>query len=389
MRTLTKDQAARFILYHQGLLGARKFSGKQGILCFTAQAGCVQFDPVNVCGRSPELTLLSRVAGFEASWLDELLYDSRELIDHFDKNLAIYHRDDWPALARLRARWAQSTHHSRPDEATRAAVLDRIRAQGPHSAATLGLTGQLQGHWGVGTSASRAALEQLYNEGLLLIHSKQGMNKTYDLAENILPPQLLHAPTPHADEAEQTAWHLLRRVRAIGLLWARASDAWLGTAAWYAKPRQAAFERLMKEDQLLPLRVEGMNDLLYVAAVDEPALVASLTLGEQAPRSELIAPLDSLLWDRRLIAALFDFSYTWEIYTKPEKRVYGPYVLPLLSDGRFIGRAGPVLDRKAGTLTLRGLWWEEGTKPGKQEKQALRNALQRLADYHDTKLIFD
>ena len=32
--------------------------------------------------------------------------------------------------------------------------------------------------------------------------------------------------------------------------------------------------------------------------------------------TELIAPLDCLMWDRRLIEALFGFAYKWEIYTQ-------------------------------------------------------------------------
>ena len=42
---------------------------------FVCQAGCIQFDPVDVCGKNAELTLQSRVKGFKKSMLWELLYD--------------------------------------------------------------------------------------------------------------------------------------------------------------------------------------------------------------------------------------------------------------------------------------------------------------------------
>ena len=71
---LTARQARRFLLLHQGLLGPHRFTGKAGALAFVRQAGCIQFDPVNVCGRNAELTLQSRVKGFAKDTLDALLY---------------------------------------------------------------------------------------------------------------------------------------------------------------------------------------------------------------------------------------------------------------------------------------------------------------------------
>lgn len=35
-----------------------------------------------------------------------------------------------------------------------------------------------------------------------------------------------------------------------------------------------------------------------------------------------------MLWDRKLIRALFGFTYSWEIYTPAAQRRYGYYVRP-------------------------------------------------------------
>ena len=61
MLTISKDQARQFILFRQGLLGEHRFIGKDGAYQYVRQAGCIQFDPVDVCGRNAELTLQSRV----------------------------------------------------------------------------------------------------------------------------------------------------------------------------------------------------------------------------------------------------------------------------------------------------------------------------------------
>lgn len=101
-RELTKKQAARYLLWHQGLIGAHRFIDKKGALEFIRQAGCIQFDPVDVCGKNAELTLQSRVKGFRKSDLYDLLYKDRLLLDHYDKNLSIVSVENWAALRRER-----------------------------------------------------------------------------------------------------------------------------------------------------------------------------------------------------------------------------------------------------------------------------------------------
>ena len=73
MLTVTKGEARRFILSRQGLLGKHRFSGKRGAYLYVRQAGCIQYDPVDVCGKNAELTLQSRVKGFSKKMLADLL----------------------------------------------------------------------------------------------------------------------------------------------------------------------------------------------------------------------------------------------------------------------------------------------------------------------------
>ena len=104
MIALTNRQARQFLLLLHGLLGEHRFIGAPGALAFVRQAGCIQFDPVNLCGRNAELTLLSRVKGFSRDMLEGLLYRDRSLVDYPDKNLSILPAEDWPYFLRLRSR---------------------------------------------------------------------------------------------------------------------------------------------------------------------------------------------------------------------------------------------------------------------------------------------
>ena len=108
---------------------------------------------------------------------------------------------------------------------------------------------------------------------------------------------------------------------------------------------------------------------------------------ELIPRCEFIAPLDCFIWDRKLIKTLFNFEYTWEIYTPPEKRKYGVYVLPLLYGDRFIGRAEAVCERKTGTLILKNIWYEADVKKTKKLETEVKACLKRFAEFNECKLI--
>ena len=100
------------------------------------------------------------------------------------------------------------------------------------------------------------------------------------------------------------------------------------------------------------------------------------------PRMSFIAPLDPLLWDKALILSLWDFRYSWEIYTPASKRKYGYYVLPMLYGSRFIGRIEPKADRKTGTLTIRNVWFEPGVRPSAKLSGLIEKAEYRLAEFN-------
>ena len=390
MLNITPDQARQFILLKQGLLGRHRFAGKDGAYQYVRQAGCIQYDPVDVCGRNAELTLQSRVKGFTKRMLDDLLYRDRLLVAYADKELSIWPSEDWPYFASYRERsMALGKTFSGIPELEEEAIR-HIRANGPVSSDSLPLEGTVfwhssmhwSGHWHKESPAARSVLEQLYTDGVLLIHHKSGTRKFYDLAEKYLPADLLAAPDPCPDESARLDWRVLRRIGAVGLLWNRRSDAWLGISM-AAEERDAAFARLEKAGRITPVRVEGLRFPLYVLNTDLP-LLESVRSGQAdcKARLEFLAPLDPMLWDRKLIEALFGFQYSWEIYTPASKRKYGYYVLPVLYGDRLVGRIEPKADRKANSLTVQNIWFEPGVRQTKTLSGMIDKAVCRLARFN-------
>ena len=386
---VTREQARRYLLQKQGLWGERRFAGRNGAYEYVRQAGCIQFDPVDACGRNAELTLQSRVKGFRKQDLARLLYRDRTLVDYTDKELSIFPAEDWPYFRRYRELCRENGLQFEGLGELEQEALAYIRKHGPISSADLPIDGQIvwhssihwSGNWSGTSNAARSVLEQLWSAGELVIHHKEGVRKYYDLASRRLPAELLAAPDPLPTEEEHLRWRILRRIGAVGLLWDRGSDAFLGIRGLTTDHRREAFAALRESGAVVPVEIEGLSSSFYIRREDVPLLEQAAEPGKGSSRCEFLAPLDPMLWDRRLIHALFGFSYSWEIYTPKAQRRYGYYVLPLLWGERFAGRIEPVIED--GALAVRGIWLEPGVRPTKKLEQAVKGCLRRFARFND------
>lgn len=378
---ISKEQAQRFLLKKHGLLGPTPFAGKAGIMAYVRQTSCVQYDPVDVCGKSHELAFFSRVKGFRQEMLRELLYEDRTLMDFWDKNMCLVLTEEWPYFEPVRRRYREDVRSREAIDAVAPAIRAHLKERGHASSQELPLEGKADWYWSE-TALSRAALECLYFRGELVIHHKKRTVKSYALAEDCLPEALLCAPNPCESLADQQAWQALRRIGAVGMLWNRPSDAWLGMTEFTAKPRDVAFERLEGEGAILPVQVEGIAHPLYIRREDEALLLSCEKPFTGAKQVRFLAPLDCLMWDRKLIQAMFGFSYKWEIYNPEHQRRFSYYVLPVVYGQRFAGRVEPICDRKGKALIMRRFWVEKGFRDTPAFRAAMEAEAERLREFH-------
>ena len=396
MQTITKKQAKRFILAKQGLIGSYRFIGKSGVYEYIRQAGCIQYDPVDVCGKNAELTLQSRVKGFSKSILKELLYEDRKLVDYADKELSIWPVEDWPYFSSYRDRSLKLGKTFEGLETLEDKAVQYITDNGPVSSDTLPIEGEIfwhssmhwSGNWQKKSQAARSVLEQLYTDGVLVIHHKKGSRKYYDLAKRYIPDSVLNSENPCKSEEEFTAWRVLRRIGAVGLLWDKNSTAFLGIDI-NAEKRKKVLEGLVSQGKISPITVQGIKQTFYYLSDDDPLMKSIVDeRADLKPRMSFIAPLDPLMWDKSLILALWDFQYSWEIYTPAVKRKYGYYTLPILFGDCFVGRIEAVPNRKQRVLAVKGLWWEQGVRQTKKLNTALEKTLIRFAGFNDCDSVF-
>ena len=218
--------------------------------------------------------------------------------------------------------------------------------------------------------------------GELGVHHRIGSRRAFDLIDRLIPAEVLARSDPHPDDQAYQNWHVLRRVRTVGLVNPGGAEFWLGIPGLKSRERRAAQARLVERGDLIAVRIEGVPGRAFLlASADLPTLEAVRSGLHGRRQAALIAPLDNLVWDRQLLRWLFDFHYTWEVYTPQAKRRYGYYVLPVLYGDRFVARVDPSFDRKSRVLTLNNWWWEQGIQVSRPMQAALQTCLRDFLRY--------
>ncbi len=174
----------------QGLIGRYKFNGKKGVCEYISQAGCIQFDPIDICGKNAELVLQSRVQGFSKDMLYQLLYKDRKLIDYFDKNMAIFSVEDWKYFSRTREEYRNFGRSREEINSVGSQVINAVKEKKYVCSRDIDLPQTVDWSWNP-TRLSRAVLETLYFGGELILHHKKGTMKYYALAREYIDSSAL------------------------------------------------------------------------------------------------------------------------------------------------------------------------------------------------------
>lgn len=380
---ISKAQAAWFLVRHQFLHPARSLSGEDGIIEFLETVGSLQFDPVNVVARNPDLVLQARMKDYRQSMLHDLLYKKYQLFDAWDKQASICLTREWPYFTRHRLR--METAHWKPGkpEYDRALeMLELIRLHGHDHAVKQSNGVHVIGDWGFKVRVERAALEVLYAIRKIHIADRIGSRRIFDLTEHLLPPEILKQPDPNPTLEDYHDWHVLRRIGGLGIAQAGATEYWLGIQHMKSPERRASLARLEQKGLIKPVDIEDLpGKILYIRSMDLDSLEESSNSSTYPPMISFLPPLDNLLWDRRLLSWIFNFDYTWEVYKKPEDRKYGYYTMPVLYGNKFIARMESAHDRKNKKWVIKNWWWEGGVKPNREMKTAIKEAVQEFSNF--------
>lgn len=367
MINITKKEARQYLFRYQNLYNPRQLNSDEEIVSFIQKIGCIQYDPLSRIARNADLVLQSRCINYSEETLYRLLYEKRELLDGWDKNMSIWSVQDWPCFARKRIDY-KKRFEKRSDEfnSVRSEIIKKIKENGYISSKDVNSNQKVDWSWAP-TDIGRAALESMYHCGELLVHHKKGTRKYYGLTENLLPAPIFNGLDPNTTLDNYYEWYVNRRIGSIGLLWNRSGDAWLGSHL-KKDERSQAINRLLEKDEIAEVKIADIDDIFYFP---QRELILLEDQGKEHYEAALIAPLDNLIWDRKLISKIFNFEYKWEVYTPAKERKYGYYVLPIIYNDRFVGRCEPIIDRKSKELIINNWWWEKDIKVNQDMTDAL------------------
>lgn len=342
--TISKAQARRFLLHHFAL---ERWQSLPSVERAIQALEFVQEDSINVCGRMHELILWPRVQGYAPERLAEALYgpEAHAFEVHFP-NLAALPRTDYPHFVgqmkerqRVPGRWQGLFPEEEP---VAQAFLEALDTYGPLCTRDHGNDfGHTRSGWGTRATVVSQVAEKLWLQGTLSIAQRRNFERYFDRTERVAPALAAwHAPAASLPSAAQSAqFRARKRLRARRLFRPKRDELSLLGETAFCRVELAEAGRpwyCLSED------AEGFSQ----DVVSSPLV--------------LLAPLDPLIYDRERTHALFDFEYTWEVYTPESKRRWGYYVLPLLQGERLVGRLDPKLDRKTQTLRVLSLILEEG-----------------------------
>jgi len=363
---LDRASARRFLAARHMLQPPRSLVGETAsVMHVVDRLGSLQFDPLDVTGRNHDLVLAARIADYQRSWTDGLLYRDRLLFEAHNKGLSLLPTSELPWY---RLTWDQNLETHTPAAFREHAALvdelvERIRRDGPLSATDVEPRAAIDWYWRP-TNQVRAILEALAEAGILGLARRDGNRRVYDLAERLFPADLLAERHP---ERDQRRHKLLSRYRAHGLLGRSGSaELWYGTGAaarsGAGPSRPELLAELVEAGRLVPVSIDGVRGDRFVLD-EEVDLLSTAPAVAGTPGVALLAPLDPLVWDREFLRTLYDFDYVWEVYVPAAKRRWGYYVLPVLFGDRLVGRIEPRIERGTGILRVVGWWWERGFDP--------------------------
>ncbi len=369
---VSRAAARRFLAERHMLLPPRQLPASKGsVLALVERLGSLQFDPVDLAGRSHEIVCHARIDGFEPRWVDELLYAKvpahRALVEQYNGVLVIVPTSELPYYRRPADRrreryWRDGTYKRLKPWAD--TIMQRITNEGALSSADFGPSKSVEWSWGK-TPAYRAALEMLQLAGLLHLARREGSRRWFDLAERLIPRNVLERRVSEEEQIEHT---FLARHRDLGL--ASANGVWVQND-WPLK-RKELVQRLVSRGALLEIEIAGLPGVWRIPGPERFAHEAAMraTAGTRPSAADpnavtLLSPLDPLIHDRKRLEALYNFHYRWEIYTPERKRIFGPYAMPIHAGDQIVGRIQLHRDARVNgaSLSVDDLWWERGARP--------------------------
>ena len=197
MRTVSIAALRRIVIAAQGYASRTRTGTRREVEDAVRALSCVQLDSITAVERSHRIALGSRVGAYPRETVSRLLGQGR-IFEYWAHEACLIPVEEWPLFRSRMTRhhpWRGDVIAQHPELAEE--VLAAIRERGPLTSRDFdGKGGGGMWNW----KPAKMVLEALWNSGELVIAGRvSGFQRSYDLAERVLPREVLDAPVP--DEA--------------------------------------------------------------------------------------------------------------------------------------------------------------------------------------------
>ncbi|HEV7640734.1 MAG TPA: crosslink repair DNA glycosylase YcaQ family protein, partial [Gaiellaceae bacterium] len=197
----------RLVVGSQGFGARFRRAGESEVESAIRRLTAVQLDSISTVDRAHRLTLTSRVGAFPEEIVARLLRDGR-VFEYWAHEASILPIELWPHFRHVMdggGRWGIHDTALRTHADLVEPILERIRTEGPLGSRDFEGAGR-GGMWN--WKPAKMVLDALWDSGVLVIGERRNFQRSYELAERVIPKRWLEAPVPSAAETLQV-WALL------------------------------------------------------------------------------------------------------------------------------------------------------------------------------------
>lgn len=337
----------RLALAAQGLLQAQPYGrGLSGACEAIKHLTYVQIDTISVVERAHHHVLQARVPAYQPNMLEKMLVEG-DIFEYWAHAAAFLPIADFrfslpykQAIKEGQVHWYKTR-----DTKLMKQLLARIRSEGPLRSRDIKDNRENRAGWWDWKPAKKA-LEQLYMEGDLMVSARQGFQKTYDLAERVLPEEVNTSMPTIAEFAQ----HLIDRQLRCHALVSLKGLTYLRRNTALRQAVKAQLDARIAQGELQPIGLPDGEVFLLASSVWEAALPRA------SKRLLILSPFDNTVIQRERLKSLFQYDYQLECYLPEAKRQYGYFCLPLLYGSEFIGRMDCKAHRKTAVFEIKALY---------------------------------
>lgn len=345
---ISKKEARRLLILSQNLSGngIRKSGNK--LLNIIESLGYVQIDTISVVERAHHHTLWSRMPGYNKNLLDSLLETDKSIFEYWAHAAAYLPMKDFKySLIRKQNYSRRNRDWEKGNKKILKYVYDRIASEGPLQSKDFEDKSKRSSGWW-DWKPSKDALDFLFHKGDLMIKSRRGFQKVYDLTERVLPAD---TDTRFPSVEEYYEHLILSSIRSNGF----ASAKEITYNRRYDRVRfLKTLNRLLEDNIIVRISIEGLPDFYYSSR-------NNMKLSEKlfdTKSIHILSPFDNLIIQRKRLNDLFNFDYTIECYVPEAKRKFGYFCMPVLFGDKFIARIDAKADRLNNIFIIKNIFPE-------------------------------